>query len=141
MIRRRDFLGLSGLAAFTIGDDAGCDSDSGSKADTSKARNGAMDSFGVGDTFKATAPLSFTFLFSDQPTYPYKKDWLLFTKMASDNNVTLEPTIVPNSDYEQKRSLLISSGRLRRSSPKPTRGRRARTFLPAPFFRSATTWT
>jgi putative aldouronate transport system substrate-binding protein len=110
MIRRRDFLGLSALAAFGLVM-AGCDSDSGSKADTSKARNGAMDSFGVGDTFKATAPLSFTFLFSDQPTYPYKKDWLLFTKMASDNNVTLEPTIVPQSDYEQKRSLLISSGK------------------------------
>ncbi|TQJ39971.1 carbohydrate ABC transporter substrate-binding protein (CUT1 family) [Arthrobacter sp. SLBN-112] len=110
MIRRRDFLGLSALAAFGLVM-AGCDSDSGSKADTSKARNGAMDSFGVGDTFKATAPLSFTFLFSDQPTYPYKKDWLLFTKMAGDNNVTLEPTIVPQSDYEQKRSLLISSGK------------------------------
>jgi putative aldouronate transport system substrate-binding protein len=110
MIRRRDFLGLSALAAFGLVM-AGCDSDSGSKADTSKARNGAMDSFGLGDTFKATTPLSFTFLFSDQPTYPYKKDWLLFTKMASDNNVTLEPTIVPNSDYEQKRSLLISSGK------------------------------
>lgn len=110
MIRRRDFLGLSALAAFGLVM-AGCDSDSGSKVDTSKARNGAMDSFGVGDTFKATAPLSFTFLFSDQPTYPYKKDWLLFTKMASDNNVTLQPTIVPSSDYEQKRSLLISSGK------------------------------
>ncbi|MBT2532974.1 extracellular solute-binding protein [Arthrobacter sp. ISL-48] len=109
MIRRRDFLGLSALAAFGLVA-AGCDSDSGSKIDTSKARTGAMDSFAVGDTFKATAPLSFTFLFSDQPTYPYKKDWLLFTKMASDNNVTLEPTIVPSSDYEQKRSLLISSG-------------------------------
>ncbi|WP_285241396.1 extracellular solute-binding protein [Pseudarthrobacter sp. MEB009] len=109
MIRRRDFLGLSALAAFGLVA-AGCDSDSGSKVDTTKARNGAMDSFGVGDTFKATVPLSFTFLFSDQPTYPYKKDWLLFTKMASDNNVTLETTIVPSSDYEQKRSLLISSG-------------------------------
>lgn len=110
MIRRRDFLGLSALAAFGLVM-AGCDSDSGSKVDTSKASTGAMDSFGVGDTFKATAPLSFTFLFSDQPTYPIKKDWLLFTKMASDNNVTLETTVVPFSDYEQKRSLLISSGK------------------------------
>ncbi|WP_426766057.1 extracellular solute-binding protein [Pseudarthrobacter sp. 1G09] len=109
MIRRRDFLGLSALAAFGLMV-AGCDAESESKVDTTKALNGAMDSFGVGDTFKATAPLTFTFLFSDQPTYPYKKDWLLFTKMASDNNVTLQPTIVPSSDYEQKRSLLISSG-------------------------------
>lgn len=109
---RRDFLGLASLVTvaaigLTV---TGCDSESADKVDTSKSRNGAMDSFGVGDTFKATVPLTFTFLFSDQPTYPFKKDWLLLTKMASDNNITLDPTIVPSSDYEQKRSLLISSG-------------------------------
>ncbi|MFJ4287123.1 extracellular solute-binding protein [Paenarthrobacter nicotinovorans] len=107
--RRRDFLGLASVVTIGLMMTS-CDSDSGEKVDTSKSRKGAMDSFGVGDKFKATVPLTFSFLFSDQPTYPYKKDWLLFTKMASDNNVTLEPTIVPNSDYEQKRSLLISSG-------------------------------
>jgi putative aldouronate transport system substrate-binding protein len=107
-LRRRDFLGLASVV--TIGMMlTSCDSDS-AEVDTSKSRNGAMDSFGVGDTFKATTPLTFSFLFSDQPTYPYKKDWLLFTRMASENNVTLETTIVPSSDYEQKRSLLISSG-------------------------------
>ena len=63
MIRRRDFLGLSALAAFGLVM-AGCDSDSGSKADTSKARNGAMDSFGVGDTFKATAPLPYHYFYA-----------------------------------------------------------------------------
>ncbi|MFC4397715.1 extracellular solute-binding protein [Arthrobacter sedimenti] len=110
MIRRRDFLGLSALTAFGLAL-AGCDSESGSKADTSKARTGAMDSFKLGDTFKATTPLTYSFLFSDQPTYPYKKDWLLFTKMASDNNVTLDATVVPFADYTQKRSLLISSGK------------------------------
>jgi putative aldouronate transport system substrate-binding protein len=107
-LRRRDFLGLASLAAFGLVV-AGCDADSGS-VDPSKAKTGAMDSFGVGDTFKATAPLTFSFLFSDQPTYPYKKDWLFWTKLAADTNVTLDATIVPSSDYEQKRSLLISSG-------------------------------
>lgn len=108
MIRRRDFLGLASVVTIGLMLTS-CDSES-AKVDTSKSRTGAMDSFGVGDTFKATAPLTFSFLFSDQPTYPYKKDWLLFTKMASDNNVTLDTTVVPFSDYEQKRSLLISSG-------------------------------
>ncbi|MCW3766827.1 extracellular solute-binding protein [Paenarthrobacter sp. PAE-2] len=108
-LRRRDFLGLASVVTIGLVMTA-CDEGGEEKVDTSKSRKGAMDSFGVGDTFRATEPLTFTFLFSDQPTYPYKKDWLLFTKMASDNNVTLEPTIVPNSDYEQKRSLLISSG-------------------------------
>ena len=106
--RRRDFLGLASVVTIGLMLTS-CDSES-AEVDTSKARTGAMDSFGVGDTFKATAPLTFSFLFSDQPTYPYKKDWLLFTKMAAENNVTLETTVVPGSDYEQKRSLLISSG-------------------------------
>jgi putative aldouronate transport system substrate-binding protein len=107
-LRRRDFLGLASVVTIGLMLTS-CDSES-SEVDTSKARTGAMDSFGMGDTFKATTPLTFSFLFSDQPSYPYKKDWLLFTKMASDNNVTLETTVVPGSDYEQKRSLLISSG-------------------------------
>lgn len=112
MIRRRDFLGLASVASVAaIGLVlTGCDSQT-SSADTSKSRTGAMDSFGVGEAFKATAPLSFTFLFSDQPTYPYKKDWLFWQKLTADTNVTLEPTIVPSSDYEQKRTLLISSGK------------------------------
>lgn len=109
MIRRRDFLGLASVVTIGLMMTS-CDADATEKVDTSKSRTGAMDSFGVGDTFKATVPLTFTFLFSDHPTYPYKKDWLLFTKMASDNNVTLDATVVPGSDYEQKRSLLISSG-------------------------------
>lgn len=86
-LRRRDFLGLASVVTIGLVMTA-CDEGGEEKVDTSKSRKGAMDSFGVGDTFKATEPLTFTFLFSDQPTYPYKKDWLLFTKMASDNNVT-----------------------------------------------------
>ncbi|MDQ0679837.1 putative aldouronate transport system substrate-binding protein [Arthrobacter pascens] len=108
MIRRRDFLGLASV--ITIGlMVTSCDSESAA-VDTSKSRTGAMDSFGVGDTFKATAPLTFSCLFSDMPSYAYKKDWLFFTKLAADTNVTLDATVVPSSDYEQKRSLLISSG-------------------------------
>jgi putative aldouronate transport system substrate-binding protein len=108
MIRRRDFLGLASVVTIGLMLTS-CDAET-STADTSKSRTGAMDSFGVGDTFKATAPLTFSFLFSDMPSYPYKKDWLLFTKLAADTNVTLDATVVPSSDYEQKRSLLISSG-------------------------------
>ena len=78
-LRRRDFLGLASVVAIGL-TMAACDSEAGT-SDTSKARTGAMDSFGVGDTFKATAPLTFSFLFSDQPTYPYKKDWLLWQKL------------------------------------------------------------
>jgi putative aldouronate transport system substrate-binding protein len=80
MIRRRDFLGLASVVTIGLMMTS-CDAET-STADTSKSRTGAMDSFGVGDAFKATAPLTFSFLFSDMPSYPYKKDWLLFTKAS-----------------------------------------------------------
>ncbi|MGE7825922.1 extracellular solute-binding protein [Paenibacillus sp. NPDC093718] len=71
---------------------------------------GAMETYAVGDTFKATEPFDLSILYSDQPAYPYKQDWMLFAKIKEMTNVTLKPTIVPMSDYSQKRSLLISSG-------------------------------
>lgn len=69
-----------------------------------------METYAVGDTFKATEPFDLSILYSDQPAYPYKQDWMLFAKIKEMTNVTLKPTIVPMSDYSQKRSLLISSG-------------------------------
>ncbi|KAB8131059.1 extracellular solute-binding protein [Gracilibacillus oryzae] len=79
----------------------------GSEGETSGA---AMEDYGVGDTFKATEPVTFTALFSDHPNYPIKDDWLLFEKIKEMTNVTLDTTAVPMSDYADKRSLLISSG-------------------------------
>jgi putative aldouronate transport system substrate-binding protein len=70
----------------------------------------AVEDYKVGSTFKASEPLNFSVLYSDHPNYPLKKDWLLFEEIQKRTNVTLDPTIVPMSDYEQKRSLLISSG-------------------------------
>ena len=71
---------------------------------------GAMEDFGVGDTFTATEALEFTTTFSDQPAYPYDKEWALFQKMTDTTNVSLDATVIPSSDYLQKRSLLVSSG-------------------------------
>ena len=79
-------------------------------ASTEVSTKGAMESYSVGDTFKATEPFELPILYMEQSTYPYEKDWLLWDKITEITNVTLEPTIVPLSDYTQKRSLLISSG-------------------------------
>lgn len=90
---------------------AACSSGAGTGPDVSEVgTKSAMESYNVGETFKATEPFNLSILYSDQPTYPYKKDWLLFKKITEMTGVTLEPTIVPMSDYPQKRSLLISSG-------------------------------
>jgi putative aldouronate transport system substrate-binding protein len=71
---------------------------------------GAMKDYKADTTFKATEPLTFTILYSDHPNYPLKADWLLWQKITELTNVTLDATIVPMSDYGQKRSLLIGAG-------------------------------
>ncbi|MDE4541368.1 extracellular solute-binding protein [Thermoanaerobacterium sp. R66] len=68
--------------------------------------------------FKSDKPLEFTMLYSDHPNYPYKSDWLLWKAIKDATNVTLKLTIVPMSDYAQKRSLLISSGQAPEIIPK-----------------------
>nr|WP_204466610.1 extracellular solute-binding protein [Shouchella xiaoxiensis] len=93
---------LSVLAACNNEDEA-----AGVDEDVSGA---AMEEYAVGDQFQATEPISFSLLFSDHPNYPYKNDWLLMEEIEERTNVSLDVTVVPMSDYTEKRSLLISSG-------------------------------
>ncbi|MBG6238517.1 putative aldouronate transport system substrate-binding protein [Mycetocola sp. CAN_C7] len=71
---------------------------------------GAMKDFKAGDQFVATEDLDFSILFSDHPNYPLQEDWLLWEELTERTNVTLDPTVVPMSDYEQKRSLIVGAG-------------------------------
>ncbi|OAS83049.1 MULTISPECIES: extracellular solute-binding protein [Metabacillus] len=89
---------------------AGCSNKESTGTANENTKKGAMESYGVGDTFKASEEFELPILYSDQPTYPYKENWLLWEKIKEMTNVSLKPTIVPMSDYTQKRSLLISSG-------------------------------
>jgi putative aldouronate transport system substrate-binding protein len=70
----------------------------------------AMTDYKAGDQFKATEPIDASLLFLDQAHYPLKNDWLLWSEITKRTNVKIVPTVVPYSDYEQKRSLVISSG-------------------------------
>ncbi|WP_339234533.1 extracellular solute-binding protein [Paenibacillus sp. FSL R5-0517] len=107
----RKFVGKMVLATMMTFVLAACSSDTGAGGDVTEVQTkAAMETYNVGDTFKATEPFNLSILYSDHPIYPYKKDWLLFDKITELTGVTLEPTIVPMSDYSQKRSLLISSG-------------------------------
>ncbi|GFH42061.1 sugar ABC transporter substrate-binding protein [Lactococcus hodotermopsidis] len=76
-------------------------------ADFSKA---AMDTFEVGDQFKATEEFSVDILYRDHPNYPWEDDWLFNTELKKLTNVSVKPVVTPMSDLEQKRSLMISSG-------------------------------
>ena len=92
---------------------AACGSGGASDDDTGAALAndaGSMADYGVGDQFTATEPLSFPILLSDHPNYPIQDDWMLWQEIEERANVTLEPTVVPMSDYEQKRSLLVGAG-------------------------------
>ncbi|MFB9447030.1 extracellular solute-binding protein [Dactylosporangium vinaceum] len=112
-LSRRAVLGAAGAAAFTTL--AGCSGDDG-ETDNTKAqdysanREGAMDSYAVGQQFKASAPLTFPIMMLSNAGYPYKEDWLFFKELTKRTNVTLQSTVVPGSDYNQKRSVLVSSG-------------------------------
>jgi len=71
---------------------------------------GAMKDFKADTTFKATEPVALSLLYSNHPNYPLKTDWLLWQKITELTNVKLDLTIVPMSDYAQKRSLLLGAG-------------------------------
>lgn len=85
--------------------------ESSSSSDSKDLPKGvAMDDYEVGKTFKAKKPVTFSTMYQDAAWYAYKEDWLLWSEITKRTNVTLEKTIIPMSDYNQKRSLLISSG-------------------------------
>ncbi|MDR2895361.1 MAG: extracellular solute-binding protein [Propionibacteriaceae bacterium] len=71
---------------------------------------GAMDDFQVGDTFKATEPIDISLMYRDMPNYPVKDDWLLFSQIEANQNVTFTRTDIPFADWQTKRGLTITGG-------------------------------
>lgn len=96
-------LGLSACSSDSDGDKKGSD-------DLSKNRTGAMDKYAAGTQFKATKPLTISTMLNDNPGYPEKDSWLFWSELAKRTNITLKPTVIPLSDYEKKRSVMIGAG-------------------------------
>jgi len=109
-LRMVAFSAAIGLAGALSACSTGPGTTSASPGNLASVSVGAMKNFTAGEAFKATTPVSFSMLYSDQPTYPLKSDWLLFNAITKMANVKLKPTIVPMSDYSAKRSLLIGAG-------------------------------
>ncbi|MBX6385027.1 MAG: extracellular solute-binding protein [Microbispora sp.] len=109
--RRQAMVAVGALLAL-----AACSTDGGSggsdakKDDLAANREGAMSDYAIGKQFKAATPVSFTILYNNHPFYPIKNDWLFWSELTKRTNVTLQPSVVPLSDYENKRSLLIGAG-------------------------------
>jgi len=111
LTRRQLLAAAAGATALGL---AGCSTDDTKETtkgpDLSANREGAMDKYGVGDQFKATAPLSLSIMVLSNAAYPYKADWPFWSELTKRTNITLAPTVIPGSDYNQKRSVMISAG-------------------------------
>ncbi|HEY9521984.1 MAG TPA: extracellular solute-binding protein [Thermopolyspora sp.] len=111
MSRRQAMVAIGAFFALTAcSTDASKDNKKGNGDALSANRAGAMSKYNVGEQFKATAPVTFTILYNNHPNYPIKDDWLFWSELKKRTNVSLTPTVVPLSDYENKRSLVIGAG-------------------------------
>ncbi|MCC5895693.1 MAG: extracellular solute-binding protein [Alkalibacterium sp.] len=102
------------------GGDTDTDNGNGNGTTTEEGENGvtedeigtenAMEDFSAGDTFYSEEPLSFSFLYRDHPNYPIDEDWTFYQMLEERTNVTFENTVVPLSDFQERRSVLIAAG-------------------------------
>ncbi|MFC4999033.1 extracellular solute-binding protein [Dactylosporangium cerinum] len=109
-VSRRALFGACGAAAVAALAGCGDDDDPDKGQDYTGHRDGAMDGYGAGQQFTATQPLTFSIMMLSNAGYPYKADWLFFKELTKRTNVTLQATVVPGSDYNQKRSVVVAAG-------------------------------
>jgi putative aldouronate transport system substrate-binding protein len=107
--RRGAAVAVTAAAALALSA-CGSGGDGSAPADLTGKDVGAMADYAAGQQFRATEPLSFSILYSDHEAYPIQDDWLLWQELERRTNVTFEPVVVPRSDYEEKRSLVIGAG-------------------------------
>lgn len=55
-------------------------------------------------------PVKITFLYADNGSYPFNKDWLVLEEIKKRTNADLEFTVVPDADYGNKLKILLGSG-------------------------------
>jgi len=57
-------------------------------------------------------PLTFTMLYEENPSYPYKEDWLVLEEIKKRLNVDLQLQLVPTSDFAERRTVVFNSGEM-----------------------------
>jgi len=57
-------------------------------------------------------PVTFSVLYADNASYPFKEDWLILEEIKRLTNVTLDIIKVPDSDFATKREIIINSGEM-----------------------------
>ncbi len=112
--RRQVLLGTGAGAALAL---TGCGS-GGSSSGPTGSQAGAMSKFDVGTQFKATEPLTFTIMMLSNSGYPYDAKWPFFSYLKQKTNVGFNATVIPLTDYNTKRSVLINAGQAPMIIPK-----------------------
>lgn len=106
------------ITAMAAGLLAGCGSGGGAPQSNETASAGSTDA-------ATTAPaantaegkvsdkaVTFTMLYADNASYPFKADWPTLKKMTELTNVSLDVQVVPDSDYATKRQIIFNSGNI-----------------------------
>ena len=55
-------------------------------------------------------PIEITWIYQDNASFPYNKDWLALTEIKERTNVDIQFILVASSDYETKKNILVNSG-------------------------------
>ncbi|GEL97887.1 ABC transporter substrate-binding protein [Cellulomonas terrae] len=103
-------LALTLTAACSSGGDPADEPSASSSGIPDAQRVGAMEDFAVGTEFVATEPVTLGVLYRDHPNYPLNEDWLFFSHLEENNLVSFDLTSAPLSDWDAKKSLIISAG-------------------------------
>ncbi|MDN4463213.1 extracellular solute-binding protein [Microbacterium aurantiacum] len=71
---------------------------------------GAMEDYGVGDTFVASEPVEFGLFYRDHPNYPLNENWLILEELQANQNVAFDFVSTPLAEWDQRKSLVIGAG-------------------------------
>lgn len=92
------------------GDDKSSSSEGPTKT-TSEVDKDLDYTYGADVTFHSNEPVTYTMMYSDHENYPLKNDWRLWSAIEEKTNVTFDLTSVARTDYNEKVTATVNSGR------------------------------
>ncbi|MEF2967341.1 sugar ABC transporter substrate-binding protein [Paenibacillus sp. M1] len=101
------------LAACSGGNDKEANKPAGNTNSTggTNGTEAALDyTFGENQTFHSNEPVTYSMMFSDNESYPYKEDWRIWSAIQEKSNVSFDLSITARTEYENQKALLVNSG-------------------------------
>lgn len=102
---------MSMLLACSSGNNSGNNKASNNGSDNGKSNgNAASSDSGGKDASANEEPLKISIYYADNPTLPFKEDWLLIQEMEKQYNVDFKFEVIPLTEYATKISLALNTG-------------------------------